>query len=122
MISLNGKYLMMTNIKEVLGSIGKWSIAGILFCMSIIWLTTLFGFSREYEGQTIEYRSILEMDYSQVKWFHAWDSDYWGVLLQAAAGVYFTMLNPQFVFPMINHLKDPSRKRVEFIFKYAHLQ
>lgn len=32
------------------------------------------------------------------------------------------MLNPQFVFPLISHLKKPNRKRVEYIFRWAHIE
>lgn len=120
MIVFNSKYLMMTDLKAVLNTIGKSSIVGILFCMSIIWLTAIFGFNRNYNGEVIEYKSVLAMDYTQVEWFQNWDSSYWTVLFQAATGVYFTMLNPQFVFPLISHLKRPNRRRVEYIFRWAH--
>lgn len=51
----NAKYLMMTDLKEVLQKVGKSSIVGILFCMAIIWLTALFGFNREYQGSSLSY-------------------------------------------------------------------
>lgn len=74
MIVLNSKYLMMTDLKAVLNTIGKSSIVGIMFCMSIIWLTAIFGFNRNYNGEVIEYKSVLAMDGSKVEWFQNWDS------------------------------------------------
>lgn len=32
------------------------------------------------------------------------------------------MLNPQFVFPLVSHLRKPTRKRVNNIFKWAHIE
>lgn len=122
MIVCNSKYLMMTDLREVLHTIGKSSIIGILFCMSIIWLTAVFGFNRRYQDTRIRYDSVFSMDYSQVEWFQEWDSRYMSIVLQATTGVYFTMLNPQFVFPLISHLKKPTRKRVNYIFRWAHYE
>jgi hypothetical protein len=62
------------------------------------------------------------MDYSLVEWWQPWDSNYLNIILQASTGVYFTMLNPQFVFPLISHLKKPTRKRVSNIFVWAHVE
>lgn len=122
MILTNFKYLMMTNLRDVLHIVGKSSIIGVMFCVTIIWLTAIFGFDRSFNHQIVEYKSIFTIDYSKVEWFKSSDSNFWSVIFQAATGVYFTMLNPQFVFPLISHLKKPNRKRVEYIFRWAHLE
>jgi hypothetical protein len=36
--------------------------------------------------------------------------------------MYFTIVNPQFVFPLISHLKKPTRRRVDYIFRWAHYE
>lgn len=50
MILANFKYLMMTNLRDILHTVGKSSIIGIMFCVTIIWLTSIFGFNRTYNG------------------------------------------------------------------------
>ncbi len=45
----NIKYLMMTDLGEMLGTVGRMSIIGITFCMVVIGLTALFGFDRDYK-------------------------------------------------------------------------
>ena len=62
------------------------------------------------------------MDYELVEWLKPLDGGYLQVFSQASAAIYFTYLNHQFVYPLISHLKKPTRKRVEYIFLWAHIQ
>lgn len=45
-----------------------------------------------------------------------------GIALQGLSGIFFTFLNHQFIFPLISHLKRPTKKRVDRIFVYSHLE
>jgi len=46
LVVFNFRYLMMTDLREVLETVGKFSIIGISFCLGIIYLTALFGFTK----------------------------------------------------------------------------
>ncbi len=50
-----------------------------------------------------------------------WDWHYVSVLLQGVSGIFYTFLNPQFIFPLISHLKRPTIRRVNWIFWYGHV-
>ena len=50
MVVLNYRYLMMTDLREVLNTVGKFSIIGIFFCLTVIYLTSLFGFTSNAGG------------------------------------------------------------------------
>lgn len=62
------------------------------------------------------------MDYSNLEWFQPLSSYYIQVVLQGTASIYFVYLNHQYVFPLLNLLKRPSRHRAEQIFRLAHLE
>lgn len=49
MIVFNWRYLSMTDLNDVLNSAGKFSVIGVFFCVAVVYLTTLFGFHREYK-------------------------------------------------------------------------
>lgn len=121
MIALSWGYMKMTDLREVLNTAGKLSIIGVFLCIGLIYLTALFGFNRYFMEETVEFKSILTMDYSKVEWFKPLTSGYWDGLMQATASIYFTYLNHTYVFPLISHLKRPTRKRVERIFIWAHI-
>lgn len=101
---------------------GRSSIIGVFFCSTIVFLTAFFGFTRDYHDSKLEYNSIFNMDYRHVSWFEPLNMNYFNIILQATAGVYFSMINPQFVFPLVSHLKRPTKKRVSYIFKWAHIE
>jgi amino acid permease len=37
-------------------------------------------------------------------------------------GLFYVFLNHQFVFPLISNLKKPTKKRVDKIFVYSHIE
>jgi amino acid permease len=43
-------------------------------------------------------------------------------LLQGVSGIFFAFLNHQFIFPLISHLKRPTKRRTERIFITAHIE
>jgi amino acid permease len=47
---------------------------------------------------------------------------YFPVLLQSMCGLFYVFLNHQFVFPLISNLKRPTKKRVDKIFVYSHVE
>lgn len=103
----------------MLHSLGKFSVSGVIFCLVCIVLTSLTGFTRQVEDETVVYQSILAMDATNVQYFRPLSVL---VLLQSSSGIFFAFLNPQFVFPLISHLKKPTRKRVDRIFRYTHYE
>jgi amino acid permease len=64
------------------------------------------------------------MDYSQVDLFKSdtLSQRYLSIFLQGISGIFYTFLNPQFIFPLISHLKRPTLKRVNYIFRMAHIE
>lgn len=82
------------------------------------------GFTKHYKGEEIEYKSILEMDYSHVHLFkpETLSLRYLSIFLQGISGIFYTFLNPQFIFPLVSHLKRPTLKRVNYIFRMAHIE
>lgn len=64
------------------------------------------------------------MDYSNVHLFkpETFSLSYLSVFLQSISGIFYTFLNPQFIFPLISHLKKPTLKRVNYIFWTAHVE
>ena len=101
----------------MLHSLGKFSVSGVIFCLVCIVLTSLTGFTRQVGGEAVIYRSILAMDAAAVEYFRPISVL---ALLQSTSGIFFAFLNPQFVFPLISHLKKPTRKRVDRIFRFTH--
>lgn len=69
----------------------------------------------------MRYEGILTMSFDGVVWSKEWSQRYFSVLLQAVSGIFYTFLNPQFIFPLISHLKRPTLHRVNYIFKMAHI-
>jgi len=63
------------------------------------------------------------MNYDNVDLFKddTWSLSYLSIFLQGVSGIFYTFLNPQFIFPLISHLKRPTFKRVNAIFRYAHI-
>ena len=45
LVVLNYKNLMMTDLREILLTVGKFSVIGISFCLGIIYVTAFFGFT-----------------------------------------------------------------------------
>lgn len=64
------------------------------------------------------------MDYSNIHLFkpQTFSLTYLSVFLQGISGIFYTFLNPQFIFPLISHLKKPTLKRVNYIFWMAHVE
>jgi hypothetical protein len=96
---------MMRDLREVLHSVGKFSFIGIVSCLLLVMLTALLGFTRSFNDQQLEFKSIFSMDYDHVAALPIFSTDYLSILLQGAAAVYFSFLNHQFVFPLIGHLQ-----------------
>jgi len=80
--------------------------------MAFIVITAFVGFTKINNGVELHYKSIFTMDYSNVDVFEKLDSNYLQMLLQGLSGIFYTFLNHQFIFPVISHLKKPTRKRV----------
>jgi amino acid permease len=118
-VALNYRNFFQEDLREMLHSLGKWSISGVVFCLICIMVTALTGFTRTVSGETLEYKSILSMDSSKVEFFEPLSGI---ILLQSVSGIFYTFLNPQFIFPLISHLKRPTRKRVDRIFQYSHYE
>lgn len=118
-VALNYKNFFKDDLRELLHTLGKFSVSGVVFCLICIMVTALTGFSKMVNGELLEYKSILTMDSSKVEFLEPMTGI---LLLQSLSGIFFTFLNPQFVFPLISHLKKPTRKRVDRIFKYAHYE
>lgn len=111
-IFLNKPNFFNTDLRQMLQSLGKFSVSGCIFNMCVIALTALFGFQKVYKGETIYYQGILSMDYSNVDMFKPMSQHYISVLFQGVAGIFYPFLNHQFIFPLISHLKKPTLKRV----------
>ena len=118
-VALNYKNFFQEDLRELLHSLGKFSITGTVFCLVCILVTSLTGFTKMVNGEPLEYKSILAMDSSKVEFFGALSGM---LLLQSLSGIFYTFLNPQFVFPLISHLKRATRKRVNRIFLYSHIE
>lgn len=65
-IVFNLKNFFKTDLGEMLHSLGKFSVTGVVICMSFIVLTAISGFTKTVSGEEVEYRSIFTMDYSNV--------------------------------------------------------
>jgi len=61
------------------------------------------------------------MNYDNVDFFKEWSPHYLSIVLQGISGIFYTFLNPQFIFPLVSHLRRPTIKRVNRIFWYAHI-
>lgn len=103
----------------MLHSLGKFSVSGVIFCLVCIILTSITGFTRQINDESVVYKSIFSMNSSMVQYVKPISVL---VLLQSMSGIFFAFLNPQFIFPLISHLKKPTRKRVDRIFKYTHYE
>ena len=117
-VAINYKNFFQEDLRELLHSLGKFSVTGTVFCLICILVTSLTGFTKTVNGEPLEYKSILSMDSSKVELFEPLTGI---LLLQSLSGIFYTFLNPQFVFPLISHLKRATRKRVDRIFLYSHL-
>jgi amino acid permease len=62
------------------------------------------------------------MDSSHIEWWKPWEGDYFYIWMQCIAGAFYTFLNHQFIFPLISHLKRPTKKRVDRIFVVCHIE
>ena len=117
LVALNANSFFKSDLRELLHSLGKFSVSGVIFCLVCIILTSVTGFTREVSGEAVVYKSIFSMNGAMVQYFKPISAQ---VLLQSMSGIFFPFLNPQFIFPLISHLKKPTRKRVDRIFKYTH--
>lgn len=120
-VVLNGKNFFQTDLREMLHSLGKFSVTGVVVCMCCLIFTAFVGFSKTVNNSVVEYKSIFTMDYQYVELFKPINPDYIAVLLQCVAGIFFPFLNHQFIFPLLSHLKRPTRNRVNRIFIATHL-
>jgi amino acid permease len=118
-VALNYNNFFQDDLREMLHSLGKFSVTGVVFCLVCILITALTGFTKMVDGEPLEYKSILTMDSSKVEYLEPISGM---LLLQSISGIFYTFLNPQFVFPLISHLKKPTRKRVDRIFMYSHCE
>jgi hypothetical protein len=53
----------------MLQSLGKFSVTGVLICMSFIIITAITGFTKKVQGQLLDYDSVFTMDYTHVHGF-----------------------------------------------------
>ena len=121
-IGLNLKNFFVTDLSQMLQSLGKFSVTGVLICMSFIIITAVTGFSKTVNGDTLEYDSVFTMDYTHVQVFPSMSPQYLSILLQSMCGLFYVFLNHQFVFPLISNLKKPTKKRVDKIFLFSHYE
>lgn len=52
-IVLNLKNFLVTDLSQMLQSLGKFSVTGVLICMSFIIITAVTGFSKTVNGETL---------------------------------------------------------------------
>lgn len=62
MIVINIKLLMMTNLGDVIDTIGRVSLLGILFCLLIVVCTCFSGFTRPFTEEDLVYKSVFKIE------------------------------------------------------------
>lgn len=45
-VGLNFKHFFLTDLREMLHTLGKFSVTGVVFCMSLIVITAFTGFTK----------------------------------------------------------------------------
>jgi isochorismate hydrolase len=68
-VALNYRNFFQEDLREMLHSLGKFSVTGVVFCMICILITALTGFTKTVNGEPLEYKSILTMDSSKAEFF-----------------------------------------------------
>ena len=54
-IAFNAKNFLLTDLTEMLQSLGKFSVTGVLICMSFIVITAVTGFTKKTKGELLDY-------------------------------------------------------------------
>lgn len=79
------------------------------------------GFNRVIDGEeTVVYNGIFHIDFDNVKWSCSFIDDF-SVLMEGVAAIFFCYVSHQMVFPLVQDLKNPTKKRLTKVFSRNHI-
>ena len=112
-------------LKKEIGILQKISIIGVLSAVInvfIITVTMFIGFKvKNCVGETCEYHGITQLDWGKINLWGVGGWDMFSKQLQGLASIIFCYVNHQLVFPLVNDLKNPTKRRMDKVFFRVHL-
>ena len=112
-------------LKKEIGILQRISIIGVLSVVVnvfIIVVTLITGFKvPDCVGAECEYHGITGLDWSKV---NLWSTGGWDVFseqMQGLASIVFCYVNHQLVFPLVQDLKNPTKRRMDKVFFRVHV-
>jgi amino acid permease len=112
-------------LKKEIGILQKISIIGVLSAVInvfIITVTMFIGFKvKNCVGEACEYHGITQLDWSKINLWGVGGWDMFSKQLQGLASIIFCYVNHQLVFPLVNDLKNPTKRRMDKVFFRVHL-
>ena len=62
------KHFFLTDLSEMLHTLGKFSVTGVVISMGFIVMTAFTGFSKMVGEKEVHFSSIFTMSYEYVSW------------------------------------------------------
>jgi amino acid permease len=102
-------------------------VVSVVFNVLVITFTLIAGFSVSVEDKEAEitaeynYHGITGIDWGSLSLLDLNDWDSFMGQLQGFSSLIFCYVSHQMVFPLINDLRDPNKRRIDKVFMRVHI-